>query len=241
MFSPGKILTIVLLLCGTQLVTASELLPYEAVYRTKVNGFNVNVQRRVQVQESRVSVSNDAKRFLFGFHESAVLVESSEGVLMAETYDHKRRGLSHKHDKELVFSWTEDTVRDLLKPKRPPLPVGRPTYDKLSYQTQMRLDLLREPDLQHLEYCVTNGVRNRIYSLERLGEEILDTPLGKLRTMKWQREGDDDDRQVFVWFAPDWNFLVVRIDQTKVSGGRTERLILRSAKIAGTSVQGLPN
>jgi hypothetical protein len=239
MSSAGKLLTVILLLGSAQGAYAFDFPPYEAVYKTKLNGFNVKIKRRVQVSESQVSISVDAKRFWFGFHEDSVLVDNRDGVLVPATYDQKRTGVSKKHDKELVFNWTDSTVLDSLKPDKSPLAVDRPTYDKLSYQTQMRLDLMRDPDLQHLEYCVTNGTRNRVYSLDRLGEEIVDTPLGKLRTIRWERTGDDDERQVLVWVAADWDFLLVRIDQTKLPDGKTERLILQSAKIAGESVQGL--
>jgi hypothetical protein len=217
---------------------ASELQPYEAVYKTRLNGLKVNVTRRVQVQGSQVSISIHARKFLFGFKEYAVLVDNDNGVLVPVSYEHKRRGLTHRHDKELTFNWNNETVQDLLKPDRAPLPVTSPTYDKLSYQLQMRLDLLHDSALTRLEYCVTNGVRNRVYTLDRMGEEVLDTPLGKLRTTKWQRTGDDDGRQVLIWVAPDWDFLLVRIDQTKKSE-KTEQLILQRATIAGRPVQGL--
>jgi hypothetical protein len=234
-----KLLTVILLLGSAQGAYASDFLPYEAIYKTKLNGFNVKIKRRVEVKGSQISVSNDAKKFWFRFHESSLLADNDDGVLLPVTHDHKRTGVSKKHDKELVFNWTDSTVLDSLKPKSAPLSIDRPTYDKLSYQTQMRLDLMRDPELQHLEYSVTNGIRNRIYSLDRVGEEIVNTPLGKLRTYKWERTGDDDDRQVLVWVAPDWDFLLVRIDQTKLPDGETERLILQSAEIAGKPVQGL--
>lgn len=220
---------------------AADLQPYEAVYASKLKGFNVHIKRRLQLREDEITVSVDVKKFWLGLHESSVLDFHDDAHLYPGNYIHKRRGMSHEHDKNLVFDWDDDSVIDLLKPERPPLPVAEPSYDKLSYQTQMRLDLLRNPDMQHVEYCVTNGVRNRVYSFERLSEEVLDTPLGKLNTIKFKRGGDDDDRLVYVWVARDWNFLLVRIDQTKTSGGKTERMILKRARIAGQKVTALPH
>jgi len=222
-----------------QNIFASGLQPYQAVYKTELKGFDVNIKRRVQIKDSLVIVRVDAKRLMFGVHETSTLIDQGDGRLSSSSYKHKRKGLSHKHDKELLFDWTDKMVVDLLKPEREPLPVDEPSYDKLGYQLQMRLDLIRNPDLQHLEYAVTNGVRNRTYTFNFLDEEILETPLGKIRTRKFNRTGDDDDRQVVVWVAPDWDFLLVRIDQTKETGGKTERMILKSAKIAGKEVAGL--
>lgn len=239
MFRSISTLALFLTLFCMHSVMAADLQPYEAVYKTSANGFNVNVKRRLQVDGSRIMISNSAKRFFFGMRESSVLLLHDDGQLSPVTHEHKRRGLSRKHDKELVFDWQENTVHDLLKSERAPLAVENPTYDKLSYQTQMRLDLIRDPDMRYCEYSVTNGIKNRIYSFERVSEEILKTPLGNLRTIKFKREGGDDDRQVSVWVAPDWDYLLVRIDQTKVRGGKTERLILKSAKLAGQKVVGL--
>lgn len=239
MFRLSKILTLFLTLPCIHGALASELQPYEAVYKTKLNGFNVDVIRRLQIQDSRVTISFDAEKFLFGVYETSALLDEGDGLLLPVTFEHKAKGLSHKHDKELVFNWTDNTVLDLLKPERAPLAIENPTYDKLSYQTQLRLDLIRNPDTQHLEYTVTNGVRNRVYGFDRTGEEVLNTPLGDLRTIKFEREGGDDDRQVSVWVAPDWDFLLVQMDQIKEPGDKTERLILKNAKIAGKTVEGL--
>lgn len=233
-------LLLVFTLVCSQAILASELQPYEAIYKTSASGFKVNVKRLLEVDGSRITISNSAKRFFFGMRESSVLQLHEDGHLSALTHEHKRRGVSRKHDKELVFDWQENTVQDLLRPARTPLTVENPTYDKLSYQTRMRLDLIRNPDLHYCEYRVTNGVKNRVYSFERLGEEILKTPLGDLRTIKFKREGGDDDRQVSVWVAPDWDYILVRIDQTREQGGKTEQLMLKSAKIAGRKVVGLP-
>lgn len=239
MLRPVNTMMLLLALFCTQSILAAELQPYEAVYKTSAKGFNVHVKRRLEVHGARITISNSAKRFFFGMRESSVLLLHDDGRLSPVTHEHKRRGVSRKHDKELVFDWQENTVHDLLKPDRAPLAVENPTYDKLSYQTRMRLDLIRDPDMTYCEYSVTNGIRNRVYSFERIGEEILKTPLGKLRTIKFKREGGDDDRQVSVWVAPDWGYLLVRIDQTKKRGGKTERLILKSAIIAGKKVVGL--
>mgnify|MGYP003787305715 FL=1 len=240
MLRPGFMLTLMIAaIACMQGAQASELQPYDAVYKTVASGFKVNVKRRLQIDDAQITISVSAKRLFFGMRETSVLMDMEGGTLSPVTYDHKRRGLSKKHDKELVFDWTENTVIDLLKPARPAMAVENSTYDKLSYQTRMRLDLIRNPDMQHAAYNVTNGIVNRVYTFDRIGEEIIKTPLGNLRTIKFKREGGDDDREVNVWVAPDWDFLLVRIDQTKERGGKTERMLLKSAKIAGKKVVGL--
>lgn len=239
MFRSSKTLFFVMMLCCTHSIFASDLQPYEAVYESKLKGMNVHVKRRLQIQDSTFTLSVDAKKFFFAIHELSVLSYQADGQFSQVEYTQKRRGLSHEHDKTLVFNWTDNTVVDLLKPDRAPLSVENSTYDKLGYQTQMRLDMIRDPGVQQLAYTATNGVRNRVYTFDCLGEELLDTPLGKLRTIKFMRTGDDDNREVFIWVAPDWEYLLVRVDQTKEPGDKTERMVLKSAKIGGKKVVGL--
>jgi len=225
MFGLIKFIVLILALGTAKGLLAADLQPYEAVYENKQKGFNVHVNRRLQIRQ------NEDEKSVLLFHE--------DGPLYPVTHVHKRRGTSHEHDKDLVFNWTDNTVIDLLEPGREPLPVDKPSYDKLSYLTQMRLDLKRDPQLQYIEYWVTNGIRNRVYTFERLSEEVLETLLGKLNTIKFRRGGDDDNREVFIWVASDWDYLLVRLDQTKERGGKTERLVLESATVAGKTVNGL--
>jgi len=215
------------------------LQPYEAVYETELNGMNVRVKRNLQIEGSRITVTNEAKRFLFGVRETSVMTLEDNGTLSSLTHEHKRKGLSHKHDKELSFDWTVNTVTDSLEPDREPLPVDYPAYDKLNYLTKMRLDLIRNPDMEHGEYNVTNGVRNRVYSIDRVGEETLKIRMGDIRTIRFNRAGDDDEREVVIWVAPDWDFLLVRVDITKKPGDDAEKMILKSAKLDGRKVVGL--
>lgn len=219
--------------------SAANLQPYEAVYQTKAKGFRVHLKRQLQIQGSKITLTVDAKKFWFGMHEASELLNAGDGQLSTVKYLHRRKGSGHDHDKDLVFNWTDATVLDLLRPHEAPLAVEFPSYDKLGYQVQMRLDMLLKPDQPEYKYSVTNAIRNRQYTFTRIGEEVLQTPLGKLRTAKFQRTGDDDEREIYIWVALDWDFLLARIDETKEPGGKTTRLELEKATVGGIRVTGL--
>lgn len=239
MICRSDILAAFLMLSSAHGALATGLLPYDAVYENKRKGFNVLIKRRLQVQDGGVTVTADAKSLWVRVHESSTMIYRGESLLYTTRYLHERHGVSHDHDMDLNFNWDDGTVTDLLEPDGKPLAVDTPTYGKLGYQTQLRLDLMRDPDLQHIEYAVTNGFRNRIYCFDRRSDEVLKTPIGKLNTIKFERSGDDDERQVFFWVATDWDYLLVRLDQTKAPGEKTERIVLKRAKIDGKTVTGL--
>ncbi len=226
-----------LLLAGT--AHAVGLKPYEAVYESKLGGLKIRAKRQLEISDTGILVSIDARRWMFGVHESSQIVWHDTRNLRPVRYIHKRKGLGHAHDKNLVFEPDSDRVTNLLKPEAPPLGISPRTHDKLSYQIQMRLDLMRNPDLDLVEYEVTNGIRNRTYRFRRLGDEVLSTPLGRLNTVKFQREDDDDESVVYVWMARDWDYLLVRVDQRKKPGGKLESLVLNRATIGGRKVTGL--
>ena len=72
----------------------------------------------------------------------------------------------------------------------------------------------------------------------KIGEEVLDTPLGKLNTVKLERiRSATSSRSTIIWLAPDWQFLVARIEQ--VDGSLQMQLVLETADIGGAAVTAL--
>jgi len=218
---------------------AAGLRPYQAVYESKLRGFNVHIKRRLEIDDTGITVRIDARRFMYAIHERSQMSYVGESVLRSLSFMHDGKGFGNEHDKNLVFDWSNHTVRDLLAPEREPLAVADPCYDKLGYQTQIRLDLMRNPELQKVEYEVSNSIRNRVYTIVRMGAEVLETPLGKLDTIKFKRVGNEQDRELFMWFAPAWDYLLVRMDQTKKPGGKVQQLIIKSGRIEGQPITGL--
>jgi hypothetical protein len=139
----------------------------------------------------------------------------------------------------LQFDWSAKQVRDLLIKNHKPLSVDFPTYDKLSYQPQFRLDLITRPLAQRYEYRLASHKRVKLYAYDFVAEETIDTPLGKLRTLKFERDLGDKERQDFIWFARDWDYLVARIDHFKTPDAKPDRSLIQSASIGGKQVVGL--
>jgi hypothetical protein len=81
------------------------------------------------------------------------------------------------------------------------------SQDMLSAMFQVALF---PPGEERTEIWVATGKRYSSRVLERVGEELLDTPLGPLRTVHVRigREGDD---QYDFWFGTDVNYLPVRV------------------------------
>lgn len=233
----GAILFIAIFCCAKPL--AAELKPYSAEYKSVVSGFNVDLQRELVQQGSQFTLSMKMKKLFFSVKEKSVFEVGQNAVVKAISYQHMRSGVSKRHNTDLQFDWQANQVRDLLIKKHKPLNVDFPSYDKLSYQPQFRLDLLSKPLARRYEYRLASSKRVKLYTYDFVVEETIDTPLGKLRTLKFQRESGSKKRKTVIWFAKDWDYLVARIDHVKAPGSKPDRLLIQAATIDGKRVVGL--
>ena len=88
-----------------------------------------------------------------------------------------------------------------------------------------------------MKYQVADGGRLKTYTFEVLGEETLDTPTGKLSTIKIKRLRNHGKRVTYLWLAIDWNYMLVRLQQ-KESDGKQYEINLTAATLNGQSVVG---
>ncbi len=230
-------LLVSLFCCASTLAT--ELKPYVAEYKSEISGFNVNLHRELTRDGAQYKLSMNMKKLFLSIKEQCLFETDQQDIVKTLSYSHIRSGVSKKHNTDLQFDWNAKQVTDLLIKKHKPLSVEFPTYDKLSFQPQFRLDLMSKPLQKRYEYRLASHKRVKLYAYDFVAEETIDTQLGKLRTLKFKRDHDEKERQDFIWFAKDWHYLIARIDHFDEPGDRPDRTLLSSATIDGKPVVGL--
>ena len=81
----------------------------------------------------------------------------------------------------------------------------------MSQQEQLRLLLLNDATPRDdIRLRVADGRKVKDYALRYNGEAILDTPMGPVVTLHFEREHDDPERRSAIWVAPEWDYLMVR-------------------------------
>ncbi len=116
------------------------------------------------------------------------------------------------------------------------------TLDKLLFQFRMREDL--QDALQkgqpwpEMNYLVADNGRIKNYNFKITGEEFIDTPVGRIKTVKAVRIRKEGERSTIFWLAPNYEFMLVRLLQTEKKG-RGFELLLKEAEFDGEQVQGL--
>lgn len=142
-------------------------------------------------------------------------------------YVYSREGGSKTRQVKLAFDWQHNSVVNTIDgdPWRMEIPAG--VQDKLVYQLSIMYDLLK--GRKNLEYQIADGGKLKDYAFEIQGEEVLNTAMGKIKTIRIQRVGDR--RDTTVWCAPQLSYLPVRLEQQDTDGAELQMQLISVAGI----------
>lgn len=226
------------LAAGPARATASaepELQPYLVKYSTSARGMTVTLERELKAEgEGRYTLTNGGTLLVVGFHEVAVFnVEGTE--IHPKSYIYQGTGLINRR-REVHFTPGADTVRSFYKDEWYELPYTEGTLDRMSQQEQLRLQLMaKENPKENLQVRIADGKRIRDYELVYVGEEILDTPLGPVNTLHFERLHEEPDRESDMWLAPEWDYLMVKT--IHVEDDKPVEVLLAEGSMGGTPLR----
>lgn len=151
--------------------------------------------------------------------------EQSEGGIINNTIQPERyiyvqiREGKTRRDVELKFDWQKKQVSNHHKHKQSKwrMPIKSHTVDKLSYQLSLMLRLkkasINNNKDKHFSLFIADGGKLKSYDFTILDEEQINTPLGKLETIKITHKRHNTDKVITLWCAPKLNYLPVKIIQ----------------------------
>ena len=139
-----------------------------------------------------------------------------------EIRDHQVRPLHYQRQTEtgkragtlqLDFDWSAGRIQARDHETQVELPLTPGVLDPLSLNLAVMIDLQRGQLPE--QYTLIDATRIKTYQIRTLGEEWLDTPLGRLRTVRINQYTPGKSRNTTFWFAPDQHYLPVRVAQHK--------------------------
>jgi len=212
------------------------LQPYEAVYKTATSGLSIKVHRSLTVEDNgECRLVSEGRLLVAGISEVSVFGLDGDRV-RPRSYIYQLSGPISRR-REVHFDAGSEVVRSLYKKEWYELPKTPDTLDRMSQQEQLRLTLLNDPTpRQDMSFTVADGRKVKDYQLFYRGEERIETPMGWVDTLHFERSHDDPERTSDVWIAPEWDYLMVRT--VHVDDGKTTKADLISASIDGTPVRG---
>lgn len=123
---------------------------------------------------------------------------------------------------DMKFDWQNNTVTNEVADNRWQMTVPENTYDKLLYQLAIMLDL-KKGQTELVYDVVDEDEKMKKYEFRILGEETIETPLGKFKAVRIRRERNDSTTDI--WCAASLDYIPVRI--TRFDEGDRYDLIIR--------------
>jgi hypothetical protein len=173
------------------------------------------------VYESATQASGVIAWLLPDHVEETTTWSYNDGMPRPLEYLYLRHGGHKNRSIRVSFDWTHNTVTNDVQGGNSSgtwhMPVPPDTQDKLLYQLSIIHDL--QNGRRQLHYHVADGgKRLKSYDFAIQGEEDLDTALGRLKTVRLERIGDE--RDTTVWCAPSLFYIPVQIEQHEADGSQ---------------------
>ncbi len=196
-------------------------LAYHAEYQAEYRGGWIPI--KVSASRKLEALKNGQWRSAFAVYSS--VMDLSEISVMAlndkgfvpDYYEYKTSGFASKDKRKQVFHWQEEKVWGDHKDRFWDYTLEPGTQDSMSYQEQLRYDLIAGKET--LAYPVVYKHKLKVYEFERIGEDILNTPHGPLKTLVVkQKLNDYNELNSRIWFAVDFNYVMVKLQQERPNG-----------------------
>ena len=200
------------------------LTPHQASYKASYNGMPISSERKFFKDGNSYILSNKAKNFLGSLTEEERFTVDEQGNISPLYYRFERAIFGNKRSETTDFQRDSSIAVNKYKGKTVELPLSDSPLAPLSYQEQMRYDLMAGKTSFNYQVVYRNKIRD--YQYRVIDEETIDTPLGKLETTVLERIRDNDERETRLWMAKKLAYLPVKLVQKE--DGETYEMMIES-------------
>ena len=157
--------------------------------------------------------------------------ESSKVVIVDDTVvplDYTLRDtISKNHDANVRFDWSNGAVVGVERGED----VSGELHPGMLNRAALYVAIMRDLKLDRLpeQYVLFDRGQVKTYQLENLGTEVVEVPFGRFEAVKLARNDRNSRRSMYLWCAPELDFLPVRIELYK-DEKRVSRADLRAVK-----------
>ncbi len=213
--------------------------PYRALYKADYKGVPISatgIRELRRLEGNEYLLTSSAKSFIASIEEQTRFRFDDTNSVIPIEYQYHRKGLGKNRSDTLTFDWASARASQGDQGEEWAMDLEAGVQDKLSYQLEMREDLVRARDLgadwPEMHYQIADKGTLQEYTFKVVGEESVETPAGVFRTIKAMRVRENSSRVTNFWLAPDYDFLLVRFEQIE-ENGRGFTLLLKEAEFGG--------
>ena len=232
MLSINAIIAAGLCFIGQQAVAAEPVKPFSATYEASYSGVPITAVRElVAIDEHTVKITSEATSWLGDIKETSTF-EIKQEQLEPLAYEYARTGLGKNKSLKVEFDPASNTIKSDNNGEKKTQTETKPVFDPLTYQLQLQSDLADNKSI--FSYQIADGKRIKQYDFTLIGNEIITTPIGQLKTTRVERVKANSDKKTIIWFADDWDYLIVKID--RIEDGKEYSINLVKATVDGQAV-----
>lgn len=220
-------------------VFAVELKEHTAIYSAKIKkGVSIDgkaIRSLKQLEANKWLYSFEVESFIADIKESSLIILKEDRVQALE-YNYKLSAFLMSDRKRRVhFDWIDNLANSSLRKNKWQLAeIPDNTYDRLSYQLQLLLDVSNNKTA--MTYHIAHKAKLRESQFVVLGEELIQTRFGELRSIAAKKQRDDNaKRETYLWFSKDFPLILLKMTQKEKDGEEYE-IELSSATIEGKSI-----
>jgi hypothetical protein len=195
---------------------------------------NVDAKRSLAYQADGSAVLTfEADSAIAGLEEISTF-RFSDNTIQPLQYRYIRTGLFKEPDRDQRFDWQKKLIINGDNQKIFKDHWSNEIQDNLSYNLQASIDL--KLGKTQFTYPVFDRKKIKDFKFQLVGFESLNTHVGTLRTVKVEQlESKKSKKKTYIWFAKDYDYLLVRLKQ-KQKDGQTYQIDLTGADINGKTL-----
>lgn len=228
-----------LLLCLGLFVSAiaraqdtSGLAPFTASYTASMDkgiSLNGSARRTLEDRGDGTWLYRTRVDSLIADIDESLVLRWEQGRVIPLRYRYRLSGFLLKdREKSIDFDWDQGRATGKYRGKAFTLELEPGTLDPLGFQLQLRQDI--RAGKQDMIYRIIDKGRYDSDRFAILDEEPMNTAGGTITTVKAEKvRGENARRETLMWFAPDQDYLLVRLRQVEPDGTSYELKLQQAA------------
>jgi hypothetical protein len=208
-----RLLLAAALLIASPILQALELTPYTASY-------HFNLDNKLSGTATRILEHTGGSNWRYVFTATTSMATATETsyfrfdgkTVTPSRYQRKHKVLFISKQAEVGFDWKTKQANTRRDDKKGLYALKNGAVDPLNFEVQLRRDMA---DLGHLAktYLIADPKRLREQRFVIDGNETIDTPYGKVNTVRIKRIHEDPERHTTFWLARDMGFIPAKVIQ----------------------------
>jgi len=207
--------------------------PFTAEYKVYAKGFSVGkgtrTLKRLKNGKYLFKTVAETTGFISFFkkiriEEQSIFTRTKSGTIRPLKYTYRQKNGSKKRTNEVIFYWGKGMAKNTFKGETKMIALQEGTLDRLLYQLVLMQDL--KQGKRKLKYIVADRGEIKVYTPKFLGNERVETGMGKLNSLKYMRVSNN--RRTTLWCARALHYLPVQVEH--VEDGDVFSMLLQSVR-----------